>query len=139
MPAGVPAAVSVPLRPVAAVKPAVVHRPQVAKVAAPEASLSDVAAADPLAPVQTAADAAAAAAPAEAAPAEAAPVVAASLPLPKPVIARTIEKIGYRCGSVTSATAVDAAAGVFTINCSSGQTYRASPVGGRYHFKRVKG
>jgi len=60
----------------------------------------------------------------------------AKLPLPKATIARTIERIGYSCGSVASAAAVDAASGVFKINCSSGDSYRAAPVGGRYHFRR---
>lgn len=66
-----------------------------------------------------------------------APVVAASMPLPNGVIARTIHQIGYSCGSVTSATAVEGGApGVFKVNCSSGTSYRASPVRGRYHFRR---
>jgi hypothetical protein len=71
-------------------------------------------AADPLAPKPTA--------------------VETSLPLPNTVVARTIERIGYSCGTVASASAV--AGGVFKVTCSSGQTYRAAPVHGRYHFKR---
>jgi hypothetical protein len=63
--------------------------------------------------------------------------VAASLPLPKSVIARTIDRIGYACGSVASATAVDGTEGVYKINCTSGQSYQASPVHGRYHFRRL--
>jgi hypothetical protein len=63
--------------------------------------------------------------------------VAASLPLPKSVIARTIDRIGYACGSVASATAVDGTEGVYRINCTSGQSYQASPVHGRYHFRRL--
>lgn len=73
---------------------------------------------------------------AEAPPAEAA---AADLPLPKSVIARTIDRIGFSCGSVASASAVDGAPGVFRIDCSSGQSYRAAPVHGRYHFRRWSG
>jgi hypothetical protein len=71
--------------------------------------------------------------------AEAAPVSAASatLPLPNTTIARTIERIGYGCGRVVSATGVDGTNGVFNITCSSGDTYRASPVRGRYHFRRM--
>jgi hypothetical protein len=64
---------------------------------------------------------------------------AADLPLPKSVIARTIDRIGFDCGSVASASAVEGAAGVFRIDCSSGQSYRAAPVRGRYHFRRWSG
>lgn len=59
----------------------------------------------------------------------------ADLPLPKSVVARTIERIGYSCGSVVSTSG--GASGVFTVTCSSGQTYRASPVHGRYRFSRA--
>jgi hypothetical protein len=65
--------------------------------------------------------------------------VAAGLPLPKSVIARTIDRIGFSCGSVASASAVEGSAGVFRIDCSSGQSYRAAPVQGRYHFRRWRG
>jgi hypothetical protein len=62
---------------------------------------------------------------------------AAALPLSNSVIARTIGRIGYACGSVVSTTAVEGAGpGVYSISCSSGQTYRATPVHGRYHFRR---
>jgi hypothetical protein len=64
-------------------------------------------------------------------------VPAAALPLASATIARTIERIGYGCGRVVSATGVDGAAGVFNITCSSGDTYRAAPVRGRYHFRRT--
>ncbi|HEV2593663.1 MAG TPA: hypothetical protein VGU01_00490 [Sphingomicrobium sp.] len=63
--------------------------------------------------------------------------VAARLPLPKSVIARTIEKIGYACGSVNSLTPIEGARGTFQVNCASGQSYRAAPVGGRYHFRKL--
>jgi hypothetical protein len=63
--------------------------------------------------------------------------VTASLPLPNKVIARTIDRIGYACGSVASASAVEGADGVYKINCTSGQSYQASPVHGRYHFRRL--
>jgi hypothetical protein len=69
-----------------------------------------------------------------------APAVApttANLPLPKAVIARTIGRIGYACGQVASATAVEGSAGVFMITCTSGHSYRAAPVRGRYHFRRM--
>jgi hypothetical protein len=62
---------------------------------------------------------------------------AATLPLTSATIARTIERIGYGCGRVVSATGVDGALGVFNITCSSGDTYRAAPVSGRYHFRRT--
>lgn len=62
--------------------------------------------------------------------------VPASLPLSNSVIARTIERIGYSCGEVASATHGDGD-GVFNITCSSGQSYQATPVRGRYHFRRL--
>ncbi|HET9459410.1 MAG TPA: hypothetical protein VFO51_05470 [Sphingomicrobium sp.] len=69
-----------------------------------------------------------------------APAVAATLPLPNKVVARTIERIGYSCGEVASTTPVEgAAAGVFKVTCSSGQSYRAAPTRGRYHFRRWEG
>jgi hypothetical protein len=58
--------------------------------------------------------------------------------LPKAAIARTIQKIGYPCGGVSSVAAVDAG-GVFKVTCSSGHSYRAAPVGGRYRFKKWSG
>jgi DnaJ domain len=89
-------------------------------------------------------------APAEAAPEQAAAVetpadatadstpaatpAAAKLPLPEATIARTIERIGYACGSIVSSSTVSA--GVFKIVCSSGDAYQAAPVGGRYRFHR---
>lgn len=77
---------------------------------------------------------------AEQAVAESSPVapVAANLPLPNAVIARTIERIGYACGRVASTTAPEGGApGVFRVTCTSGNSYQASPVRGRYHFRRV--
>ena len=78
------------------------------------------------------------AAPADAPAAEAAPVttVAASLPLSNGVIARTIARIGYPCGEVAS-TSAGATPGVFTVTCTSGHSYQAAPVRGRYHFRRL--
>jgi curved DNA-binding protein CbpA len=83
-------------------------------------SESNGATADPLAP----------------APAAAQPVEA-KLPLPKAVIARTIDRIGYACGGVASAAVVEGAPGVFNVTCTSGHSYRAAPVGGRYHFRKL--
>ena len=62
----------------------------------------------------------------------------ASLPLSKSTIARTLDRIGYRCGGVASSSAVDSA-GTFSVTCSSGQAYRATPVHGRYRFRRSAG
>jgi hypothetical protein len=72
----------------------------------------------------------------EAAPA--AGVVAANLPLPNRVIARTIERIGYPCGQIASSVPVGAG-GAFTVTCTSGHSYQAAPVRGRYHFRRLRG
>lgn len=69
------------------------------------------------------------------APATGSSAPAAELPLPPRTIARTIDRIGYSCGSVTGSES--AGSGVFTISCSSGQKFRASPRSGRYRFKRI--
>lgn len=62
---------------------------------------------------------------------------AASLPLPNKVIARTIDRIGYACGAVASASPVEGEGpGVYKVTCTSGQSYQASPVNGRYRFRR---
>jgi hypothetical protein len=62
----------------------------------------------------------------------------ARLPLPDATVARTIHRIGYACGRVVSTTGIDGAAdGVFKITCSSGDSYQATPVRGRYHFRRL--
>lgn len=60
----------------------------------------------------------------------------AALPLPDRVVARTIERIGYACGQVESAIAVEGEPGVFKVTCTSGDSYKAAPVRGRYHFRR---
>jgi hypothetical protein len=62
--------------------------------------------------------------------------VAASLPLSDATVARTIQRIGYSCGKVASTVAGEAA-GVFTVTCTSGQSFQARPVRGRYHFRRL--
>jgi outer membrane biosynthesis protein TonB len=64
---------------------------------------------------------------------------AAALPLPNATVARTIARIGYACGAVASTEAVAGEAGVFKVTCTSGQSYRAAPVRGRYHFRRWAG
>jgi len=81
-----------------------------------------------------------AAAPAASADAETpapAEVTPASMPLPSSVVARTIKRIGYACGSVASTSAVEGSPGVFTVTCTSGHSYQATPVKGRYRFRRV--
>jgi hypothetical protein len=63
---------------------------------------------------------------------------AAALPLPDRIVARTIEKIGYACGQVNSATPLDGEPGAFKVTCTSGDSYKAAPVRGRYHFRRLR-
>jgi hypothetical protein len=62
---------------------------------------------------------------------------AAAMPLSKAVIARTIHRIGYACGQVASTSAVEGARGVYNVTCTSGASYQAKPVRGRYHFRRT--
>ena len=63
--------------------------------------------------------------------------VAAKPPLPNSVMARTIERIGYSCGRVTAVTSVEGPTpGVFRVTCTSGASFRAAPVNGRYRFRR---
>jgi len=61
----------------------------------------------------------------------------ARMPLPNAVIARTIGRIGYPCGQVASTTAMEGASGAFKVTCTSGHSYRAAPVRGRYRFRRL--
>ena len=64
--------------------------------------------------------------------------IAADLPVSTKLIARTIERIGYACGDVSSAAPAEGKAqGVYRITCSSGRTYQATPVSGRYHFRKL--
>lgn len=72
----------------------------------------------------------------EAAPA---PAIASSMPLPHRTVARTIDRIGYSCGSVASATQVEGTAGAYKVTCTSGQSFQAKPVNGRYRFRRLAG
>lgn len=71
------------------------------------------------------------------APIAAEPAPPTAMPLSNRTIARTIERIGYPCGSVASTAG--GSGGVFTVTCTSGHSYRAAPVGGRYRFKRQSG
>ena len=63
----------------------------------------------------------------------------ASMPLSNATVARTIGRIGYSCGKVASTSAVEGSPGVFKVTCTSGQSYRAAPVGGRYRFRKWGG
>lgn len=72
----------------------------------------------------------------QASAAEIVPASTAQMPLGKATVAQTIRKIGYPCGSVSSTAAGDGA-GVFVVTCTSGHSYRAAPVNGRYRFKRL--
>ena len=80
--------------------------------------------------LESANDAAAVAQPAQA--------VAADMPLSGSLVARTIERIGYACEKVASTSPVEGEAeGVYKVTCSSGQSYQATPVHGRYRFRRL--
>jgi curved DNA-binding protein CbpA len=68
---------------------------------------------------------------------DAPPAAAATLPISNRTAARTIERIGYACGRIAATTPVEGeATGVYKVTCTSGQSYRAAPVNGRYRFKR---
>jgi hypothetical protein len=60
---------------------------------------------------------------------------ARNLPLSHAAIAQTIGRIGYPCGRVTSTSQV--LGNVFKVTCTSGDSYRAAPIHGRYRFKRL--
>ena len=71
---------------------------------------------------------------------QAAQAVAADMPLSGSLVARTIERIGYSCEKVASTSPVEGEAeGVYKVTCSSGQSYQATPVHGRYRFRRLSG
>jgi hypothetical protein len=108
-----------------------VERPrQESRLAELERQVAALPQGEPTAPQAAAADQTTEAAPAT--------VVAASMPLPNRVVARTIERIGYPCGQVSSTTS-GGAPGVFTVTCTSGHSYQAAPVHGRYRFRRLGG
>ena len=60
---------------------------------------------------------------------------AKNLPLSHAAIAQTIRRIGYPCGQVASTSQI--LGGMYKVTCTSGDTYRAAPVHGRYRFKRL--
>lgn len=72
-------------------------------------------------------------------PSEPVGTTAAKLPLSDAVVARTIERIGYACGEVAGTTPIndDTQVGSYKVTCSSGDSYRASLVDGRYRFRRL--
>jgi len=96
-----------------------------AELIQPPSDLAGTASADPLAPDATSATVV--------------ETVAAKMPLPHRTVARTIDRLGYRCGNVASATPVEGAAGVYRVDCTSGQSFQARPVNGRYRFRRLGG
>ena len=64
--------------------------------------------------------------------------LAADLPLSNRLVAHTLARIGYACGQVAAtAPAEGEAQGAYNITCSSGQSYQARPVRGRYRFRRL--
>jgi hypothetical protein len=97
-----------------------------AQLIRPPQDLIEPAAADPLAP-----EAIAAPAPARS--------VASAMPLPHRTVARTIDRIGYNCGSVASSQPIEGATGAYKVTCTSGQSFQAKPVNGRYRFRRLAG
>jgi hypothetical protein len=138
-----PPATGVPdVSPIARKAPATVPSPtrQVQPAAAPRAPAAGRHPLAQISPNRAGDRAALSAAETEAADAPPAQPAAAAMPLPDRVIARTIGRIGYPCGSVASTSAVEGGApGVFKVTCASGHSYRASPVRGRYHFRRWTG
>jgi hypothetical protein len=120
--------------PAPSLAPAPAARPRMAKRVAPRAEQKVAERAIASGPFeQIAASQAVEAAPALSdAPVEAAQ---ASLPLSRAAIARTIHRIGYSCGQVTSTSQI--LGGMFKVTCTSGDTYRAAPVHGRYRFRHL--
>jgi outer membrane biosynthesis protein TonB len=118
-----------PPKPEAALEPAKAEiAPPPAAKAPPEAPKQEPAKAEVPAP--------------EAAPkADAPPEAGESSPLPlsAPVVARTIERIGYPCGAVASSSRIEAPAGetAYRITCTSGDSYRASDRSGRFRFRKL--
>jgi hypothetical protein len=111
------------------------HRPQRHRAVAQAPAPNSVSAAEAIADASAAADAN----PEQAAatPSAVESIAATDLPIAAKVMARTIERIGYGCGTVASASQAEGEkAGVYKVTCTSGDTYRAAPVGGRYHFRR---
>lgn len=63
---------------------------------------------------------------------------AARLPLSNERIAQTIQRIGYACGEVTGATAVEGEpVPTWRITCSSGDSYRGTNRGGNMRFRKL--
>lgn len=64
---------------------------------------------------------------------------AAKMTLPDGVVARTLDRVGYNCGEVASTSPVEGSSGTFRVTCTSGKTYQAKSVHGRYRFSRSGG
>jgi hypothetical protein len=111
-------------------QPRAAHPRPAPRLAELERQISELPQSESAAPQAVATEQAVAAAPATA--------VAASMPLSSGVVARTIHRIGYPCGQVSS-TVAGGAPGVFTVTCTSGHSYQAAPVHGRYRFRRIGG
>ena len=78
--------------------------------------------------------------PADEAPRPAPQAAPARALLPDAVIARTLDRIGFPCGSVTSSARMEGSDDptALKVTCSSGQTYRASSKTGRYRFNKAR-
>lgn len=73
---------------------------------------------------------------AKAAPSSEPTLVRARLPLSEAQLVRTIERIGYECGSVVGADRQEGEGEpVYRINCSSGAAYRGTTRNGRLFFR----
>ena len=73
---------------------------------------------------------------AEAAPSAEPRLVRAPLPLSEAQLVRTIERIGFKCGSVVGADRQEGEGEpVYKINCSSGAAYRGTTRNGRLFFR----
>ena len=118
-----------------ATRPPVTPKPALAKTEAPTAvAKARERAAKPIEPIQQE-EQISPPEPSPKRPAAAEKAPAAKLPLPNAVVARTIERIGYACGQVTTTSAVEGAGGpAYKVTCSSGASYRASTVRGHLRF-----
>ena len=66
-----------------------------------------------------------------------APPSSSALPLSNATIARTLGRVGFSCRQVASTEALEG--GAFKVSCTSGQSFKAAPVNGRYHFRKWSG
>lgn len=74
--------------------------------------------------------------PTETAPSSEPRLVRSQLPISEGALVRTIERIGYECGSVVGADRQEGEGEpVYKINCSSGASYRGTTRNGRLFFR----